>query len=387
MNRKFSILLPLLAFALAALAGWWSSQARGPAGGGAGEPAVRTRERTPLSATDQQAATLRTLERKLRFGPLPARAHFDAEGMEQAIAASEIRSFGAFSPVTESDFDFEYSFRWARADPVAMFAWLSAEGSSTTWRHSSILFESWAESDLPAAHAAAITLRKPELRRGAIFAVVEAMIGRESARAKAVFVENLDAFSANFEESWFIADSEVEQKVLEMLLSLSPSAERSRLIADLLENATLIHGGAIGYARSVWDQAPQNFREDLVAAGFATSAQHAEAFAGLAEIARQRAELVGTQRDKAAFIGRYGPAWAQRDLPGAMAWTASHLNGIERFDQSAELLGAAAQDDFTAALEAWRSLPDGYLKHIAALKIANAAPEGADPEALRELDR
>ena len=384
MNWKSPILAPLVAFALAAGVGWLSSAAASrSANGESGELAVRSHDRAPLSTVERQAATLRTLERELRFGPPPPQKYFDAKGMEKSIAAS-IPARGGF-PVFGSSTT--YGYDWARAAPEAMFAWLSAEGSSGGALHSSILFDSWAEKDLSAAYAAAKTLTEPELRQEAVLAVVEKLLQSDPERARTVFVENFDAFMPEGKEPWSTGQGFYPQ-VLEMLQGMPPSTTRIRFIAHILNGFASDYSDPTARARSVWDQAPSNFREELVAAGFTSSAQRAASFAGLEEITRQHVESVGTPRDIAAFLETHGPAWARRDLDAALAWTAANLKGRDRFDQSAELFFAVAVDDYPAALEAWRSLPEGYLKHAAAREIARTVPpEQNDPELLRERDR
>ena len=89
----------------------------------------------------------------------------------------------------------------------------------------------------------------------------------------------------------------------------------------------------------------------------------------------------------------HGPAWAKRNLAGALDWAQAHLKGKSRIEHSARLFEPAASWDFDTALRIWQTLPDSFFKVRAAGAISKGAPPDRKAEAealihsLSERDR
>lgn len=382
MNWKSPKLAPPLAFALALVIAWLSSFAvdRQQVGGGHEAASRRERDPAPASLAERRSSTLRAMERQVMFGLPAVKQPHDAKGMEAALS----NPWYSHDPGNMVS----YGNDWAREAPEEMLAWLNEDGDRRPFM-AYILFDTWAESDLPAAVAAVFTLGDPAVRQQALMSMLGVMHASDPARAEALLAENFTSFVPD--QGVPIVADEFFGPAVNIVLGLPASPQRTLFLAGILKSFATDFSGHTGQTdevRNVWDQASQNLREELVAAGFASGAKYAASFAGLEEITRHRVESVGTPRDMEAFLASHGPAWAQRDLDGALAWTAAHVKGRERFDQSANLFAAAAIHDYPAALEAWRSLPDGYLKRTAAEEITRAVPpEVNDPELVRETKR
>ncbi len=342
----------------------------------------RERDSAPTSVAARQVATLRAMEREVFLGMPPAKGGHDAKGMEAYLDERWPYGGHGYGHI-------EYGSGWAREAPEEMFAWLNGDGDLGNEKPfmAYLLFGRWAEGDMASAVAAVFELNDPVLRQQALISVLGVMHANDPARAEGLLGGNFVMLVPD-QDTPIVAD-EFFLPAVDVALGLPASPQRTRFLAGLLKWVAADYGSRTEEVRKVWDQAPQHLREDLVAAGFVSGAQHADSFGGLEELVCKHAEASGTPEAAKRFLDSHGGSWARRDLDGALAWTLTHLKGRERFDQASKLFAAAARDDYPAALSAWRSLPDGsYLKKAAAEEITRAVPpEVNDPEVLREKER
>lgn len=371
MNRAFVILSPPAVFILTAVSAWFACAPDGNklVEGNSTRHGLRQRAATGVDSCDM-AAALRRLESKiLPHNPAPTRKTHDAEGMENAIFASE-RSAPCPGGGMQA---FEYSMDWAKDAPEEMFAWLVGQNGKRS-HYANMLFSQWAEVDIEAALAAVFKIPDPQLRAQALLTSLEVLCKTNPDRAKEILLQNMSLFSPNEASLFFEYDS--GKTTWDLLLALPPGKERTHLQAELLERMN-----SDGLAQNLWKQASESQRREWLAAGFSPYMTSADTFEGLGEIMKEKAETSGNPADATKFIEGHGEAWAKRDLAGALDWAQAHLKGKSRVDLSGKLFQAGIAGDFDTTLRIWQGLPEGYLKKGIAEAILRAVPDARKAEA------
>lgn len=381
MKRLGKLLAPPFAFALAAGLAWVTGSPVADTPDDTPEPvgrAPRHREFTGMGSVDR-SATLAELEHEILHHPAPPMEIHDAETMEAVLDMDErSRCFpgGGMGAI-------EFSMDWAEEAPEQMFAWLLKQSGSNSHRGlfpAYMLFGQWAENNMEAALAAALTIPDRRIRRQALFSTLQELCKTEPQRARDLLMQNLDLFPPD-EETPVIESYEAPDTTCDMLLSLPPGAARTHLLADLLASmADSYDDGHTAQARTIWQQAPDTLRIELVAAGF-RSGVNASSFDGLEDLMREHAESSGDPAIANRFIEAIGPAWAKRDLASALDWAQAHLKGKSGMETRSKLFRWAASDDFDTALRVLGDLPDGSLKLNAAEALVRGAPDDRKPEA------
>ncbi len=382
MKRTYLLLAPPLVFALAAVLAFLNGAPADPARAAGNQVRLSPRQREAVAMpADGVAASLLQLEHQiLRNPPAPPSESHDAEGMEKALADDDL-SAGSTSGGMAA---IVYAWNWPEEAPEAMLAWLIHQGGSSKQQRmapASILFRTWAATDMPAALAAVARIPNSELRAQALASAVEILCKTDPGRARELMQKNLGLFASSKVTSVF-RSYETGETTCDLLLSLPPSAERTNLLAGLL-NGMAGHRMADedSKALAVWKSAPDTLRRELVAAGFEVDREPSESFEGLEDLLREQAETSGNPEVAESFMRSHGPAWAKRDLAGALAWAQARLKGKNRVERSASLFKAAASQDFDTAVRVWQTLPAGSLKTRAAEAIATGAPPDRKPEA------
>ncbi|MEO5714493.1 MAG: hypothetical protein ABIT37_13485 [Luteolibacter sp.] len=339
----------------------------------------RQRASAAAGSGDPSEAILE-FERKILLSPAPPVEVHDAAGMEECLDLDDRRSrmgvCGGPSSIT-------YSFEWAKESPEEMFAWLFRKDGSSIKRKlspSSILFGCWAKQDMLAAIAAVFKIPDPTIRAQALASALEILYPQDPNRARELMEQNLSLFPADGRSSVF-NPYDTGSTTCDLLLSLPPGDERTHLLATLLKSMAGWNIEISQQACAVWEQAPDNLRHDLVAAGFSNGKDEAVVFTGLEELMRERAETSGDPAVAEKFIEAQGSGWAKRDLAGALDWAQTHLKGKSRVERSAGLFENAANEDLDKALGVWQSLPDDSFKVRAAEAMLKGAPDARKPEA------
>ena len=123
-----------------------------------------------------------------------------------------------------------------------------------------------------------------------------------------------------------------------------------------------------------WAEASPELRRELVEGGFPNGKNVEDTvFEGLPAMILEHAVKAG-DRD-ALYHGLREQVRRNPDLLGeSVTFSQEKITGRDRAGFPAELIGLAAQQDFSKALDYWRSLPDGLLKVRAAGALEKAAP-------------
>lgn len=378
--------LPLV-FGLAALAAWLTAEPVHTAQGATDAVGRARRQRDSVPMAAGTAEVVAQFEQEMLHPKLPPAEVHDEDWMEGIIARVKAREGMVVCGGTE----FEDAYRWASEDPQAMFAWLIHEGGSAEKdrvRYVSTLFGQWMEMDMKAALAAASRIPGDLLRRQALACCIEQLAVNNPAKARELLVENLELLAADDAPSLFSGKA-----ICDLLLSLPAGETRTRLLAGSLGWMTASPYSSSDEAILIWENSGEDFRRELVAAGFKCGKDHAARFAGLESMLREHAESTGKREDAESFFESYGSSWAARDFSAALEWTQAHLKGANRVEQSVALFGQAAGQNFDAVVEAWQQLPPGILKARAAGAILKSAPADRKSDAeslvqsLAEQDR
>lgn len=373
MKRAIILLAPLLAFVLGAVVAWIS--------GSPGQKAFSAHENAHRSPRQREANLVNSrgpaviaaqFEKEMLVYRSPPKEIHDADGME-AVLKFHRKTQGRSTSGIEW---FSYSTKWAEESPVEMFTWLIREGGSDFKERgsaASVLFEKWATKDMEAALAAVARISDTSLRRQALASSLEVLCQSNPTRARDLLMQNLDLFPPDLECSVFKPYG-TGKTTCELLLALSPGPERTRLLVDFLTSVARWSGEEAVNAISAWNDVPESMRREWVAAGFSSGKETATAFDGLEEMTRELVETTGNPRSADQFMEAHGPAWAKRDLRGALDWAQAHLKGKSLFNQSLELFAAAARGNPDAAMQRWQLLPQGFLKSQVAKAIVDNAP-------------
>lgn len=394
MKRASILLASPLAFVLAALLAWHVGS---PAGkmmplDEAGVRSPRQREVAAASSGNLAAIAAQFENEMLIYRDPPKEIH-DSEWMEGVVAGERT---GRNSFVLGcSTYAIECTSQWAEESPAEMFVWLIHQGGSDFREResaASTLFEKWAEKDVETALAAVFEITNTNIRRQALASSLEVLNKSNPNRARELLQQNLDLFPPDLEGSVF-NDYNTGKATFELLLSLPPGVERTHLLANLLTCMARWGNDVAANAIAIWKQAPEPMRREWVTAGFSSGKENAASFDGLEGFTREQVETIGNPKSADQFMDAHGPAWAKRDLAGAMDWAQTHLKGKARIERSAGLFEAAANKDFDTALAIWQTLPDGILKARAAGAMSKGAPPNRKAEAeavvqsLSERDR
>jgi hypothetical protein len=384
MKRAIPFIIPPLAFGLTAVLAWLTGT---PANVGTVltdpaslDPGPRASAR---GTVDDPSELIAGLERKILYSPAAPRGDPDWAGLIDPDRSGD-------DPLDDKASATGWSNDWAREAPDEMFAWLIHKPTPSPGRSmipAQVLFTRWAEKDMPGALAALATIPDPGIRAQALMASLEVLCKNDPTRARDLLVENLNLFDPVHAAPVFDR-SESGESTCALLLSLPPGSSRAILLAALLKGMAgndLDHGRSAAHA--VWEQAPQDLRHDLVAAGFSSDSDEAVVFTGLEELMREQAEASGDPVIADKFINAQGIRWVQRDPAGALEWAQTHLLGRSRAECNEWLFETAAGVDFAAALDACERLPDGMRRIRAAEAIARGASEERKAEAEEVVQR
>jgi hypothetical protein len=381
MKRAFILLSPLLAFVLGAVAAWLAGSPVSDASATAETFLRSSRQREAETARSRDPVQIAAqFESEMVNYRAPPKAIHDADGMESVFKSDRMtQSFPGGGGGWIS-----YSMEWAEDSPEDMFAWLIHQGGSDFKQRvnsAAILFNTWAVKDREAALAAIFKISDTDIRRQALASSLEILYQTHPDRARELMTQNLELFSSGLGGTPFKA-YDTGKTTCDLLLSLPHGEVRTQLLADLLSSlATWSMDGTAAYAISIWNQAPESQRRELVAAGFDSSKENSASFDGLEDIMRDRAETSNDPRVAEMFMQNHGPALAKRDLAGTLDWAHAHLKGKARVEQCAELFESAASQDFDTTLATWQTLPEGILKARAAGAMSKGAPASRKTEA------
>ncbi|MES2922046.1 MAG: hypothetical protein V4819_10885 [Verrucomicrobiota bacterium] len=373
MKRACTLIAPPLAFVLTALLAWLT-ESPGKTSMSLNEARVRSprqREAAALSSGNPVVSAAQFENEMLVYRAPPKEIH-DAEWMEGVVAGDRKNPF----VLTCSTYAFQCTLQWAEESPAEMFAWLIHQGGSDFREResaASTLFQKWAEKDMEAALGAVFKIANKNIRRQALASSLEVLNKSNPNRAGELLMQNLDLFPPDLEGSVFNPYN-TGKATCDLLLSLPPGVERTHLLANLLTNMALGRNEETANAISLWKQAPEAMRRELVSAGFSSSKESAASFDGIEALSRENAEASNNPAEAVTFMKVHGPAWAKSDLVGALDWTESHVKGKKRIEQSVELFAAAARGNLDVALQHWQTLPEGILKSHAAKAVSENSP-------------
>jgi hypothetical protein len=224
-------------------------------------------------------------------------------------------------------------------------------------------------------------------RASALKEIVSTLMLIDKSKALAVATEHITLMSEGDYGFSFNASGKDYRERWDLLTALPVGASRDKMLAGFFKEVAQYHGKDIA---GLWQEMPVELRAAVVAGGFTGSSLGDDESAngspaslpGLNDLMRERAAETGDAR---AWLRSTGAReWAQQDVAGALAWTGQHLKGRQRVEAAVELLGAAAETQFEAAVQQWQSLPEGILRARAAGQIAGNAPpdRAAEVEAL-----
>jgi hypothetical protein len=288
---------------------------------------------------------------------------------------------------------FSYARAWAAQDPAGMFAWFQQRGGFTLPAHDgnylflNILFREWANKDPEAALKAAVKCYGKRSKSGALKEIVTALMLTDAAKAQAVALEHMDLMGKDSYGFAFRASGKDYRERWNLLTALPAGTSRDKMLAVFFQDIAQHHGKDIA---AMWQEMPADLQKAVVAGGFTPSSLgdvesangSPATLPGLDDLLRERAAETGDARTWLRTEG--ARQWAQQDVAGALTWTDQHLKGRQRVDAAVQLLGAAAETQFEAAMQQWQSLPGGILRARAAGHIAGNAPpaRAAEVEAL-----
>jgi hypothetical protein len=290
-----------------------------------------------------------------------------------------------------------YSRRWASANPAEMFEWfIRQELVPSKQRKSYVawLFSEWAKQDMNAALAAMPRMKQAESRAQALVSTLEKLCEKDPVRARELLLQNVDSLEVLKSVEFY--EFEPGQARTDLVLALPPGRLRSMLMAENIrclmyrgigcggDNSSYYAKAAIG--TRLWKQLSNEERRGLVDAGLRLSEFDEIQLDGLEDLIKQHAESSSDPRQAWLFIDQYGVSWAKRDVGAAVSWAMAHLQGEERMEWGHILLTFAAEKDFDAAINVWRSLPEKTMREEAAkwLLLDVPADRTADKALLEE---
>lgn len=380
MKRTALVLIPLLAFGVAASLGWLSARTDNQSAGAfSNNERITAKGRNSKTSIPVGSAALQQIEHEFLSTPAPPEEIYNAEGMDEALDFDS-RTNGFPGGGTSS---LRYAYDWAFADPEGMFAWLSSEEGPPLSRKSFfsyILFSNWAEKDLKAALSAATSLPDSEVRGQAVISTLEVLNQKSPERARELLLDNLSLFSTGTTPTVHHHDFGISTCTL--LTSLPPSGERTHLLANLLHDISGQGPDLLEYASEVWQGFTPAFRRELIRAGFYPAVYSASTFDGLHDLVLERAE----SSEDEGLPWRAVETWATRDLPAALDWTQNNYKGKQRVDLSAELFRHAAASNLDDAVARWRDLPDSILKDRAQAALLRGTPRALRAETQAALE-
>ncbi len=360
MKRFLRMAAPPLVFAVAALLAWLGSSTDQPVASAEspGKPGLRPQMSQAANPGDT-TAILRAMEARMLAPnpPLPQKS-YSGEEMDLVL--------GPFEPSPGEEF--EYARNWARDEPEKMFAWLLGKDKSFA-SQASTLFEIWAESNAEEALVHALRIPNSTLRAQALLSTLESLAKTNPERAQRLLRENVRLYTPDILKDIRFGFA-AQDSAWELVQGLPPGIERARLevlcLASCEDEA----------AAALWNQASETQRREWVAAGFSPYAGASQAFNGLGEIMRTRAETTRKAADAREFIRVHGTTWAGEDLEAATKWTMTYYKGEAKRDFLESFYTTAIRQDPARAVHVWKQLPEGYLKkHLAKTMLGNTPEE------------
>ncbi len=332
-------------------------------------PGTRPQMEKPANPGDTTAILLAMEARMLAPNPPLPHKGYGGEAMDRVLVP--------YGPSTRVEI--ESAMDWARNEPEKMFACLLGKDKRFV-SQASILFESWAESNVEAALAGALQIPDSTLRAQALLSTLESLAGTNPERARRLLLENSGLYTPDIvgdirfgypspESSW------------ELVQSLPPGVERTRLEVLCLNYCE------DEAAAALWNQATETQHSEWLSAGFSPYPGASEAFNGLGEIMRTRAETTGNAADAQEFIRVHGSEWAAEDFEDATKWTMTYSKGETKRDSLESFYRTAIQQDPARTIQVWKQLPEGYLKKNLAKTMLENTPQEKQAEVEAAMNR